>query len=544
MDKRLLDKIEIIFLIDNLLITQNAIVAGVIRKMHIIEDAWGCKPLLLVCNYNIELQRMNVMLRFDSQRPEQAPFGGSSRILGVYNHFQRSYAPEAEETEYSRKLSDGESSVQKNNIYEIYKNNRHIRTEHYTGLFGRLRMVERLDGGKPVRRVFYDDAGCISMIQRIDKDNPEFHPEESYYTTGKQLCITAEYSYDPNGRDKNIIRKLTLFKEGRVFKECASNAELAACCLDDICGDPAKLYLIVDETGKLSPAPLAVTRRNVFRCAAVHGVFLTNVYRLSSPPHKYYAHLCEHRNEFDGIIFPAISERTDFIKKYPGFNPRKATVIPHPYAYPVRRADFEARDHKKAVIITRYEEVKQIPHAISVFELVVRKVPNAVLEIYGFGQPAAEEKIDDRIRALGLGNNVRKMGYAGYPIEILRSASAFLMTGVFEGTPLSLVESICNGCPVFAYDIKYGPADAVIDRVTGFLVKRGDGASLAARLIEYFQDINLQRRMSDNCYKDADRFGVSRFLDKWGAFMENLYNRRRELMAKEISDENIAASET
>ena len=546
MDKRLLEKIEIIFLIDNLHVMYNRIAAGVIRKMHFMESEWGCKPLLLVGNFNIELQRMNIMLNFNGHQPDQTQFIESARILGVYNYFQHSDTPDSGETENCLTLNDGESSVQKKeNIYEIYKNGKHIRTEHYTGFFGKLRMVERFSGEKLINRVFYDGAGCISMVQQIDIKNPDFHPEESYYTTDRQLCIKAEYTYEPDSvPDKHANKKITLFKDGNAVKECASNAELAACCLDEICGDPSKLYLIVDESGKFTPAPLAVTRKNVFRCSVVHTVFLTDTYKLDSPPHAYYIHLCEHRNEFDGIIFLTMSERMDFIKKYPGFDPRKAFVIPAPYPYPIRRADFDKRDHKKAIIIARFDDVKQIPHAVSIFKLVVNEVPDAILEIYGSGQPSAEEKIDARIKALGLENNVKIMGHTNYPVGVMRGASAFLMTSVFEGTPLSLIESICNGCPVFAYDINYGPADMVIDGVTGYIIKRGDGVSLATRLIGYFQDINLQRRMSDNCYKDAERFGVSRFLNRWGAFMESLYNRRREMIAKEIADENIAASES
>ena len=546
MDKRLMEKIETIFLVDNLHVLHNGIIASVVRKMRFMEDEWGYKPLLLVGCYNIELQRINVMLKYGGQKSDQTQFNQSARVLGVYDHFQRSYTPEVDETEYGLKLSDGESSVEKdNNKYDIYKDGEHIRTEHYTGLFGRLRMVERLSEGKVAKRVYYDDAGCVSMIQEVDAENPDFHPRESYYTTDKKLCIITEYTYEPDEMvDKNKIKKLTLYNEnGQVVQECASNAELAACCLDDVCSDPSKLYLIVDESGKFTAAPLAVTRKNIFRCCVVHNIFLTDAYKLDSPPQKFYAHLCEHRNEFDGIIFLTMTERTDFIKKYPGFDPRKAFVIPHPYAYPILRSDFENRDHKKAILIARFDDTKQIPHAISIFSLVVKKIPDAVLEIYGFGFPSVEEKIDTRIKELGLENNVKKMGFTNYPVDVMRGAAAFLMTSSVEGMPLSLIESVCNGCPVFAYDINYGPADTVLDRATGFLFTRGDAISFATRLFEYFEDISLQRRMSDNCYKDAERFSVSRFLERWAAFVENLYNRRREIIAKETADENINASE-
>src|SRR5262249_40757193 len=145
------------FIVDNLHVMNNGIVASVIRKMRFLEDEWGCKPLLLVGNYNIELIRINVMLKYGGQKPDQNQFNQSARVFGVYDYFQHSYAPEIQETEYGVKLGDGESCVLKENqVYEIYKNGEHIRTEYYTGLFGRLRIIERIAGGRLVRRVYFD----------------------------------------------------------------------------------------------------------------------------------------------------------------------------------------------------------------------------------------------------------------------------------------------------------------------------------------------------------------------------------------------------
>ncbi|MDR1560601.1 MAG: hypothetical protein LBS84_13105, partial [Clostridiales bacterium] len=104
MDSRLLDKIETIFLVDNLHVMHNGIIASVIRKMRFMEDEWGYRPLLLVGNYNIELQRMNIMLKYGGYKSDQTQFNESARVLSVYDHFQRSYTPEVNETEYGFNL--------------------------------------------------------------------------------------------------------------------------------------------------------------------------------------------------------------------------------------------------------------------------------------------------------------------------------------------------------------------------------------------------------------------------------------------------------
>ena len=57
--------------------------------------------------------------------------------------------------------------------------------------------------------------------------------------------------------------------------------------------------------------------------------------------------------------------------------------------------------------------------------------------------------------------------------ETLWTASGFLMPSVFEGYPLASLESMAHGCPVIAYDIKYGPREQIDDGVDGFLVAQG-----------------------------------------------------------------------
>jgi glycosyltransferase involved in cell wall biosynthesis len=78
---------------------------------------------------------------------------------------------------------------------------------------------------------------------------------------------------------------------------------------------------------------------------------------------------------------------------------------------------------------------------------------------------------------------------------------------------------------VLSYDLKYGPASVVKNNVTGFLFKLDDKRAFARSLIKFFKDIDMQKRMSNNCYEDAPRFGVDVFLEKWWALIEMLYKR-------------------
>jgi poly(glycerol-phosphate) alpha-glucosyltransferase len=106
-------------------------------------------------------------------------------------------------------------------------------------------------------------------------------------------------------------------------------------------------------------------------------------------------------------------------------------------------------------------------------------------------------------------------GFDPHAREALWSASAFLLTSSFEGYPLATVESMSRGCPVVAYDIKYGPREQITDGVDGFLVPPEDVGSLAGRIVELLRSPELVERMSSRARVAARRFGPEEFLESW-----------------------------
>ncbi|MEJ7541562.1 glycosyltransferase [Staphylococcus intermedius] len=74
------------------------------------------------------------------------------------------------------------------------------------------------------------------------------------------------------------------------------------------------------------------------------------------------------------------------------------------------------------------------------------------------------------------------------------------MASQFEGFALSVMESVNNGCPVLAYDIRYGPRDLIVEGKNGHLVESQNIEDLAEkmkRITEYpVTDVKLDERFS------------------------------------------------
>jgi poly(glycerol-phosphate) alpha-glucosyltransferase len=260
-----------------------------------------------------------------------------------------------------------------------------------------------------------------------------------------------------------------------------------------------------------------VEKRGAAKAIVVHSIFQEDPYDPKSGPNAHYRHMCENPAAFEGIVFVTGAAREDFCRKY-GHRER-THVIPHPYPYEIKRADFDSRDHRKAVMVTRFDAVKQIGLAIDIFAMAAKKLPDIRLEIYGFGPE--REKYLNQVKLLGLEKNVFIMGATDDPAAVFSGAAMSVMTSMAEGFGIAMAESLCCGCPVFAFDIKYGPSDIVKDGQTGFLFKPFGKEPFAGKIARYFEDTELQKAMSENAYGDAPRFGKAAFLAGWRGLTES-----------------------
>jgi poly(glycerol-phosphate) alpha-glucosyltransferase len=186
-------------------------------------------------------------------------------------------------------------------------------------------------------------------------------------------------------------------------------------------------------------------------------------------------------------------------------------------------------------ILARLQPQKRLEDAIAAFAQVVEQIPDARLDIYGDGEEG--ERLQAEIDRRGIGDAVKLRGWDPRANDTLWTASATLLTSIYEGYPLSTLESLARGCPVVAYDIKYGPREQITDGVDGFLVPDGDVDALAARIIELLRDPDVVARMSAAALRTAESFGPDEFLAEWAKLLDavvELRPRRTALDAVEL----------
>ena len=129
------------------------------------------------------------------------------------------------------------------------------------------------------------------------------------------------------------------------------------------------------------------------------------------------------------------------------------------------------------MIAARLSGVKRLQHPIRAIQNARGAGVDARLDIFGDG--VKEQPLRELIEELDVSDGVALKGYAPQARAQFQSASFTMLTSVYEGQGLVLLEAMAAGCIPIAYDIEYGPSDIITDGVDGFLVPDGDVKALA-----------------------------------------------------------------
>jgi len=185
---------------------------------------------------------------------------------------------------------------------------------------------------------------------------------------------------------------------------------------------------------------------------------------------------------------------------------------------------FESSEHselnsKVAIAVGRYEKQKAFDELIRVWSIVNKAHPDWRLNIFGEG--SQKEYLQGLIGELGL-SSVVKLHPPTKDIKSEYLKSSFLvMTSVFEGLPMTLLEAQVLGLPMVSYACKCGPRDIIRDGENGFLIENRDCSEMVRRIIDLIENEELRKRMGRKSVEHSETFSREKVMSKW----IDLFNR-------------------
>ena len=145
--------------------------------------------------------------------------------------------------------------------------------------------------------------------------------------------------------------------------------------------------------------------------------------------------------------------------------------------------------------VARFSFQKGHQYTVEAIPSILESCPQARFLFVGEGPTQAQ--VEDQVRRLGLESYVTFTGARQDISEILSALDLFLLTSLYEGLPLSILEAMAVGLPVVATAVS-GTPEAVSDQHTGLLIPPASSDAVSAAVIQLIQDPESRRRMGVN----------------------------------------------
>ncbi|RRG00524.1 MAG: glycosyltransferase [Lactobacillus sp.] len=231
-----------------------------------------------------------------------------------------------------------------------------------------------------------------------------------------------------------------------------------------------------------------------------------------------YEYMLENRKRWNGIATLTPWQYDDFTER---FGKEKPNVYMIPGAVTDQKllekphVKWTTRKSKSVIMVARLSDEKQQDILIQAWPKVIKAVPDATLDFWGYSNGDYDKTLANLVNQLGLNNDITFHDYTKDIGAVYDSAQLLILPSRAEGLPLTLVEAQAHGLPIVATDIKYGPRDVVNDGKDGYLVENRNVDQLADRIIELLSDPKKLETFSENAYKDSWNYSSDAIWQKW-----------------------------
>ena len=276
---------------------------------------------------------------------------------------------------------------------------------------------------------------------------------------------------------------------------------------------------IVVSTPRIEKWVVAFLKGKWSRVIEYHGTKHFRVMKAYSFSKKIGAHIAEFFNYGINAIFfdrVVISTHEDKETNWKGND--RVVVIPNPTSIQPSRGSL--LETKRVIAIGRLVYEKKFDSLIRAFACVVDRFPDWKLDIIGEGYE--RQSLEKQIVRLSLEDNVFLRGTQTNLPDWLSQSSIFVMTSLYEGLPLVLLEAINYGLPVVSYDFPCGPKDVITNGQNGFLVHWRDESELACKICQLIEDVELRKKMGAAAYERAKDFSAEKIIDMWMSLFKEL----------------------
>ena len=232
----------------------------------------------------------------------------------------------------------------------------------------------------------------------------------------------------------------------------------------------------------------------------------------------YYRYIKERIliNKYDEVIVLTKEDKKQW-------NNKKVKVIPNFINYIPK--EVSSCENKKIISVGRLEYQKGYDILIDIWNIVSKKYPDWILEIYGEGPE--REKLQNKVNKLGLEKSFLLKGAIKNIQDKYLESSIYVMSSRYEGMPMVLLEAMAYGLPIVSFTCPCGPKDIVKDNEDGFLVEFENIEEMAEKIENLIINEEKRKLFGKNAKKNIQRFSKNEIMEKWNNLFDKLFDEEK-----------------
>lgn len=375
----------------------------------------------------------------------------------------------------------------------------------------RLAYINHFHQGRKVRREQFNRFGQLALSQHLGEGGQVLH-EAGFDPQGRRRLARA---YDAQGR----VYRIECFNgHGLLQGVFATEDAWFGYWLEQQVQGQDNVFVVDGGPHRLALLQPLLQQRRQRVWSVLHGNHLqAGADALSGPlVSRGRAELLASREAVEACIVFTQQQHDEIKARFP--QGCRLVTLPHANETGPQPVPFERRDPDCLVALVRLSEEKRVDEMVRIMAGVVRQLPGKKLHIYGAGPE--EPRLRQLIRELDVEDNVLLMGYVEQIAPLLEKAVFSLLTSRVESFAMAVAESLNHGCPVLAYDIRYGPSSMIEHGCNGWLVEEGDVGQAVNHLVECLADHERLRSLSAHAYRSAEAYAPESLARRWQALLE------------------------
>lgn len=144
--------------------------------------------------------------------------------------------------------------------------------------------------------------------------------------------------------------------------------------------------------------------------------------------------------------------------------------------------------------VGRLRKQKGHTYLLDAIPEVLASFPNTVFAFAGEGH--LREELESRVKELRITDSVRFLAIRSDIPNLLQVADGFVLSSLWEGLPVALLEAMAAGLPVVATKVE-GVEDVIFDSYNGLLIPPADSGALSQAIISLLSNEELRIRLGN-----------------------------------------------